>query len=154
MRDSGTEPFQNSLFVIGLSIHRAITSADDSRDAILLLQDLHDHRHDRRLSGSSSGEISNTDHGGVHALGFANSPIESGVSQSDGPAINGLQNRESKPTYSCENAVRLSTDQIEEDLFVQAAELDILSVSGGLFVGGILMLAKYLSRYLVGRLSF
>jgi hypothetical protein len=31
--------------------------------------------------------------------------------------------------------VRLSADQIEEDLFVQAAELDILSVSFGLFVG-------------------
>ena len=27
--------------------------------------------------------------------------------------------------------MRLSADQIEEDLFVQAAELDILSVSGG-----------------------
>ncbi len=31
--------------------------------------------------------------------------------------------------------MRLSADQIEEDLFVQAAELDILSVSGGQLSG-------------------
>ena len=135
MRNSRTKPFQYSFFVIRLSIHRAITTADDSGYAILLLQDLHDQSHNRRLSGSSCREISHTDHRCVDSARLTNSQIKSSVSQSDGPAINGLQNRESKPTDSCENAVRLSADQIEEDLFVQAAELDLLSVSGGLFVG-------------------
>jgi hypothetical protein len=133
--NSRTEPFQHSLFVVALPVHGAITTADDSRDAILLLQDLHDQSHDWRLSGASCGDISHTDHRSVDSTRLANSPIKPSVSQADCSTINGLQNRKSKPADSSENAVRLSADQIEEDLFVQAEELDILSVSVGLFVG-------------------
>ena len=120
MRNARAKSFENQLFVIRLSIHGSVSSADDCRSKTLLLHHLHDQGHDRRLASASCREVAYTDHRHCGSLRLAQAAVKQKVSKGYDHAIGNGQYAQAETCETRGKPRRFATDKISISVFVQA----------------------------------